>query len=197
MRRIAVTMMACAFLAGAVLPASAATATVSVVDFAFSPKAIKIKQGDTVKWTNTGTRPHTATQDAPLSLFTTGNIASGMTSAGKVLTAAGVYPYHCTIHPSMTGSIKVPVKVAPLSGTTATVFTVTVATQAAPSGFVYDVQEMAGSSGTWTAYRTGVMTSSVTFTAASPGTYSFRSILRKTSTGAKSKPSPAKAVTVT
>jgi plastocyanin len=196
MRRIAVTMMACAFLAGAVLPASAATKTVSVVDFAFNPKTIKINQGDTVKWMNTGTRTHTATQDAPLSLFTTGNIAAGTTSAGKIITAAGVYAYHCTIHPSMIGSIKVPVKVAPLSGTTATVFTVTLATQAAPSGFVYDVQEKIGD-GAFAAFRTGVTTATTTFTATSAGTYAFRSILRKVSTGAKSKPSPAKSVTVT
>jgi plastocyanin len=183
-------------LAGAALPAGAATTTVSVVDFAFSPKSVKVAQGDTLQWHNTGTRPHTATQDAPLSAFSTGNIAPGATSAGKVLNAAGTYPYHCTIHPTMVGTIKVPVKVRPTSGTTAIVFTVTVATQAAPAGFAYDVQQKVGD-GSWVAYMTGVTTASVTFHATTPGTYAFRSTLRTVSTGAKSKPSPGKAITVT
>jgi plastocyanin len=185
------------FLALTALPAGAATKTVAVVDYDFSPRTVKIAQGDTVQWQNTGTRTHTATQNAPLALFNTGNIAPGTTSAGTVLNAAGNYAYHCAIHASMVGSVKVPVKVAPTSGTTATVFTITVATQAALDGFVYDVQEKVGDTGAWTAYRRGATTAAVTFTATSAGTYSFRSSLRKLSTGAKSKPSPAKTVTVT
>jgi plastocyanin len=196
MRRVAALLLACTFAAAVGLPANAATTTVSVVDFAFSPQSIKIAQGGTVRWMNTGSQTHTATQDAPLSLFDTGHIAPGTTSPGKVLASAGTYPYHCSIHPTMTGSIKVPVKVAPSSGTTATVFTITLATQAAPSGFAYDVQEKVGD-GAWGAYQNGVTTASVTFTASSAGTYSFRSRLRNSSTGAKSKPSPGKKVTVT
>jgi plastocyanin len=194
MRRAALTVLACLFLAVSAVPAGAATKTIAVVDFAFNPKGVSVAQGTTVNWQNTGTRTHTATQDA--AFFNTGNIAAGTTSAGKVLTAAGGYPYHCTIHPSMVGSVKVPVKVAPTTGTTATVFTVTVATVAAPSGFVYDVQRRVGSTGSWAAYRTGVTTASVTFQATTAGTYYFRSTLRKVSTGAKTKPSPAKMVTV-
>ena len=196
MRRVAAMFLACVFLAVVGPPANAATTPVSVVDFAFNPKTIKIAQGGAVNWMNTGTRTHTATQDAPLSLFDTGSIAPGATSAGAMLTAAGIYAYHCTFHPIMTGSIKVPVKVAPTSGTTLTVFKITLATQAAPSGSVYDVQEKVGD-GAWAAYATGVTTATTTFKATSAGTYAFRSSLRKVSTGAKSKPSPAKAVTVT
>ena len=194
MRRAVLTVLAILFLAVSAVPAGAVTKTISVVDFAFNPKGMSVAQGTTVNWQNTGTRTHTATQDA--GFFNTGNIAAGTTSAGKVLTAAGGYAYHCSIHPSMVGSVKVPVKVAPTSGTTATVFTVTVATVAAPSGFVYDVQKRVGSTGTWAAYRTGVTTASVTFQATATGTYYFRSTLRKVSTGAKTKPSPAKMVTV-
>ena len=194
MRRAALSVLACLFLAVSAVPAGAVTKTIAVVDFAFNPKGVSVAQGTTVNWQNTGTRTHTATQDA--AFFNTGNIAPGTTSAGKVLTAAGGYPYHCAIHPSMVGSVKVPVKVAPTTGTTATVFTITVASVAAPSGFVYDVQKRVGSTGTWAAYMTGVTTASVTFTATATGTYSFRSTLRKVSTGAKTKPSPAKSVTV-
>jgi plastocyanin len=194
MRRAILIALACLFLGVSAAPAVAVTKTVAVVDFAFSPKGVTVAQGTTVNWQNTGTRTHTATQDA--AFFNTGNIAPGTTSAGKVLTAAGGYPYHCTIHTSMVGSVKVPVKVAPTSGTTATVFTVTVATQAAPSGFVYDVQQKVGDTGSWSTWKRGVTTASVTFQATTTGTYFFRSTLRKVSTGAKTKPSPARMVTV-
>jgi plastocyanin len=194
MRRAALAVLSCLFLAGSAVPAGAATKTIGVVDFAFSPKGVTVAQGTTVNWQNTGTRTHTATQDA--AFFNTGNIAPATTSAGKVLTAAGGYPYHCAIHPSMVGSVKVPVKVSPTSGTTATVFTITVASVAAPSGFVYDVQQKVGDTGSWAAWKTGVTTASVTFQATTAGTYFFRSTLRKVSTGAKTKPSPARSVTV-
>jgi len=194
-RRATVAALTCLLIAVAALPAGAATTTIGVIDFAFSPTTVKVAQGGTVRWQNSGTRSHTATQDAPLSLFNTGTLAAGATSGGKVLTAAGSYPYHCAIHPSMVGVVKVPVKVMPATGTTATTFTVTVASVAAPSGFVYDVQQRIGT-GPWTAWRTGITSATTTFRAASAGDYSFRSILRKTSTGAKSKPSPAKKITV-
>src|SRR6188508_3646744 len=128
MRRAAMIALACLFLAVSAAPAGAVTKTIGVVDFAFNPKGVSVAQGTTVNWQNTGTRTHTATQDS--GFFDTGNITPGMTSAGKLLTAAGGYPYHCTIHPSMVGSVKVPVKVAPTTGTTATIFTITVATVA-------------------------------------------------------------------
>jgi plastocyanin len=195
MRRVALTVLAGLFLAVSAVPAGAATKTVTVVDFAFNLKTLKIAQGDTVFWQNTGTRTHTATQDAPLALFTTGNIGPGTTSTGKTITAAGVYPYHCTIHPSMVGTIKVPIKVSPTTGTTATTFTVTLATVAAPTGFVYDVQQKIGD-GPWAAWKTGVTTATTTFKATTVGTYTFRSMLRRVSSGAKSKPSPGKAITV-
>ena len=196
MRRTTAAISAFLILNVAALPAGALTRTVSAVDFAFSPSSVTIAQGDTVRWQNTGVRTHTATQDAPLALFDTGSIAPGATSAGTVLTAAGGYPYFCRIHPGMVGSVKVPVKVSPASGTTATVFTITLASRAAPTGFVYDAQRRVGADGAWTTYRRGVTTAGVTFRAASPGSYSFRSVLRRVSTGARSGPSPARTVTV-
>jgi plastocyanin len=195
MRRAIVTVLTGLFLAVVAEPAGAATRTVTVVDNAFTPTSIMATLGDSVVWQNTGARTHTATQNAPLAYFNTGNIARGTTSAPKVMTAAGIYPYHCAIHPSMVGTVKVPVKVAPTSGTTATVVTITLATQAAPTGSVYDVQRKVGE-GAWLAWKTGVTTATTTFQATSAGVYSFRSLLRKVSTGAKSKPSPAKKVTI-
>jgi hypothetical protein len=95
----------------------------------------------------------------------------------------------------MVGKVKVPGMVSPTSGTTATVFTITVATVAAPSGFSYDVQMRIGS-GSWATYKTGLATTTTTFQATSAGTYSFRSRLHRASTGGTSGFSPAKTVTV-
>jgi plastocyanin len=196
MRRVRTApLIAVLTLALAAPAATAAPISISMVDDAFSPISQTVAQGGSVSWQNVGAAPHTATQDGPLALFNTGRVNSGATSSTVVVNAAGIYPYHCSFHPGMVGTLKVPVKVSPTSGTTATTFTVTVASQAAPSGFVYDVQRRIGT-GSWSAYRTGVTSASVTFQAAAAGTYAFRSLLRKASTGAKSKPSPAKTVTV-
>jgi hypothetical protein len=96
----------------------------------------------------------------------------------------------------MTGTVKVPIKVGPATGTTATTFTITMATTAATGNFVYDVQERIGT-GAWTAFKTGVTVKSLTFMASAPGSYSFRSRLRdKTVTGKFSGWSPKKTISV-
>ena len=51
----------------------------------------------------------------------------------KAINVAGSYPYRCTNH-SMTGTIKVRIQVSPTSGSVGTIFTVAVASVAAPTG---------------------------------------------------------------
>jgi hypothetical protein len=80
----------------------------------------------------------------------------------------------------MTGTIKVRLQVTPPSGSPGTTFTVAVASVAAPSGFVYDIQRKKGS-GDWMAWKTGITSKSVMFKPKASGTWSFRSHLRKTS----------------
>ncbi|MDP9330596.1 MAG: cupredoxin domain-containing protein [Actinomycetota bacterium] len=175
------------FVASMVTPARAATVT--VVDFSFSPGHVKVAQGGSVSWDNGGTHTHTSTYNGALALWNTGNIAPGTTSNSVTLRAAGTYPYHCTIHTQMTGSVKVPIKVS-VSGGTATI-TLASATQ---SAFSYDVQKMVGS-GSWTSWKTGVTTRMVTFSG-SAGTYSFRSRLHRDSNDTTSKWSPSKTITI-
>jgi plastocyanin len=172
-------------------PASAAT--VSIGDFFFSPTPTMVLQGGTISWHNGGSATHTSTQNAPLSLWNTGNLAPEPTSTGVTLRAAGSYPYHCAIHASMTGVVKVPIKVSPTTGSTSTTFTITLAS-ATQTGFTYDVQMKVGS-GSFTLWRSGVTTRTVTFKGAK-GTYAFRSRLHKTSNGATSGYSAAKTITV-
>jgi Copper binding proteins, plastocyanin/azurin family len=74
-----------------------------MADFSFSPATITISQGDTVTWTNAGPdEPHTATGDG----FDTGEVAVG-SSASATFAQAGNFPYVCTLHANMTGTVRV------------------------------------------------------------------------------------------
>ena len=79
-------------------------AQVGIENFTFSPGEVTAAVGETITWTNEDSAPHTATLDD--GACDTGNIAQGAT-AGLVFDAAGTYPYHCSIHPNMTGTITI------------------------------------------------------------------------------------------
>ena len=94
-------------IAGALaFPAGAAAATpqVSVQFAAFGPSQIDALPGETVVWTNASTRRHTVTSDA--GAFASGDLESGSRFAWT-FGAVGAYPYHCTVHPAMTGEVDV------------------------------------------------------------------------------------------
>ena len=76
---------------------------VTIAGFAFAPTALKVHVGDTVTWSNNDAVGHTATSAGA---FDTGTIASGST-ASVTMAKAGTFTYHCSIHPSMTGTIVV------------------------------------------------------------------------------------------
>jgi plastocyanin len=67
----------------------------------FSPNPATVPPGQTVVWHNVDTTTHHVVLDNRG--IDTGNIAPGAFSAPMTLTAAG--PYHCTIHPSMVGTV--------------------------------------------------------------------------------------------
>ena len=79
-------------------------AQVGIENFTFSPGEVTAAVGETITWTNSDSAPHTATLDDDS--CSTDNIAQGAT-AGLVFDAAGTYPYHCKIHPNMTGTITI------------------------------------------------------------------------------------------
>jgi plastocyanin len=104
MRRSVGLTMAAAVLALVAAPvALAADATIPIADFAYPPTT-EVDVGDSVTWNNTSGVTHTATADG--GSFDTGNIADGA-SATVTFDTAGTFAYHCTIHPSMVGSIVV------------------------------------------------------------------------------------------
>jgi plastocyanin len=81
-----------------------AGANVSIENFAFVPQEVVVKVGETVTWKNNDSSAHTVT-------FNDGSFDSGVISSGKskshVFTKVGTYPYHCSLHPGMAGSVVV------------------------------------------------------------------------------------------
>jgi len=177
--------------------ALAATSNVTIANFSFTPNLSKLKMGDTVHWTNNGPSSHTATSDSPLVLFDSGVLGVGGTF-DFTFTAAGLYKYHCAIHLSMKGTVGAKDTVTPPSGPVGTVFTIKVATIAAPAGYVYDVQKK-NPGGSFQNFAVGITTMTTTWdsTGQPTGGYQFRSRLRRLSDGAASGYSPGQSVLVT
>ena len=71
----------------------------------YSPNPGIVPVGKTVAWRNADAITHTATSDT--GAFDTGAIAPGTTSAPIRMPNAASYPYHCSIHPTMTGTVLV------------------------------------------------------------------------------------------
>ena len=92
------------FVLGSIELARAATHTVTVANFAFSPPTVTITAGDTVTWTNEDSAVHTATSTT--GAFDSGDLAQGE-SYSFTFTTPGTYAYLCTPHPDMTGEIVV------------------------------------------------------------------------------------------
>lgn len=79
-----------------------ASNSVTISNFNFSPSPLTIKVGDKVTWDNQDSVGHTATSDN--NSFDTGTISPGQ-SGSFTFTKAGTYAYHCSVHPSMKGTI--------------------------------------------------------------------------------------------
>ena len=89
-------------LSGAIR-AHAETISVSIDNFTFAPVELKLKIGDTVTWTNHDDIPHTIVSAGKFRSKTldTDN------SFSFTFATAGDYKYFCSLHPHMTGMIKV------------------------------------------------------------------------------------------
>ena len=87
--------------AASAAPAPAAAAQdggeAKIIDFDYSPRRLTVEAGTTVTWSNTGQRPHTATDRG--GTFDTKPIAPGA-SAKVTLSTPGTYFYFCRINPA-------------------------------------------------------------------------------------------------
>ena len=102
-------LFACLGLAAAVavalgsLPAQAQEIKVTIDNFTFTPAELSLKVGDSVTWTNHDDIPHT--------IVSAGKFRSKALDTDDsftfTFTAAGDYRYFCSLHPHMTGMIKV------------------------------------------------------------------------------------------
>ena len=79
-------------------PAWAASHSVSMTDFKFTPKTLTISVRDSVTWTNDAQDPHTSTSDS--GLWDSGSVSPGQ-SYTHTFNSAGTFPYHCTFHQSL------------------------------------------------------------------------------------------------
>jgi plastocyanin len=83
--------------------AQAQEVKVTIDNFTFSPAELKVKVGDTVTWTNHDDIPHT--------VVSAGKFRSKTMDTDHefsfTFTSAGDYKYFCSLHPHMTGMIKV------------------------------------------------------------------------------------------
>jgi plastocyanin len=86
-----------------VIGADAEDMKVTIDNFTFAPAELKVKVGDTVTWTNHDDIPHT--------VVSAGKFRSKTMDTDNdfsfTFTAAGDYKYFCSLHPHMTGMIKV------------------------------------------------------------------------------------------
>ena len=83
---------------------AAASGSVTIADFSFTPGSITITQGDTVTWVNNGPTPHSATAND--GSFNTGILKAGQ-SASHTFSQAGTFSYFCQPHPFMKATVVV------------------------------------------------------------------------------------------
>jgi plastocyanin len=96
-------------------PGGTADVTITIVgmngNLSFSPDPGVVPVGKTVAWRNADTgaygggTTHNIVSDT--GAFTTGPLAPGSVSSPTMMSAAGSFPYHCAIHPTMVGSVTV------------------------------------------------------------------------------------------
>ena len=82
----------------------AAQVQISIIDFAFSPDSVVINTGDSVKWTNNGTVPHTSTSGVSGvwdSLWDSGDITPGGGTFVHGFPASGKFRFFCRHHWSL------------------------------------------------------------------------------------------------
>ena len=81
----------------------------SLTTDAYQPNPIQVSVGTTVTWTNNDAQPHTVTSGenaTPSGLFDS-SIMAPQATFEHTFTEAGEFPYFCTLHPNMVGTVSV------------------------------------------------------------------------------------------
>ncbi len=102
MRRFWMMLMLAGWLAP--LASLAAVVPVTIDNYAFSPRQLRVHPGDIVVWTNRDDVAHTVVAFGK-------QFRSGVLDPGKsfrfTVKQVGVFHYRCSIHPEMVGTITV------------------------------------------------------------------------------------------
>jgi plastocyanin len=101
--------LGCALLTpGAAAPSPHATAAavkrVTIRNFKFAPARLVVSRGTRVVWTNRDGATHTVVSKA--GRWSSRNLGTGASFA-RTLRRAGTFPYICSIHPFMRGTVVV------------------------------------------------------------------------------------------
>ena len=75
---------------------------INIANFSFSPNSVTVQAGTKITWTNEDSVAHQIASDT----FSSDILNKGQ-SFSTIISTKGVYNYHCSIHPSMTGKITV------------------------------------------------------------------------------------------
>ena len=85
-------------------PVSIPIGASSLTTTAYVPDSVNVAVGTTVKWTNNDVIAHNVTSTN--NLFFSPTMGAGATFSQTFMTA-GTFPYYCTIHVGMTGTVTV------------------------------------------------------------------------------------------
>ncbi|MGF6753649.1 cupredoxin domain-containing protein [Paraburkholderia sp. GAS42] len=96
--------MGFAMATGAIADARAETYVIAIEQMRFNPPALTVNRGDQIVWVNKDLFAHTAS--ATSKAFDSSSIAPNA-SWHYVARKAGSYPYLCTFHPAMRGTLVV------------------------------------------------------------------------------------------
>ncbi len=145
----------------------ARAASVSVANMAFTPASVVLAVGETVTWTFPDSMAHTTTSNK--GFWDSGTKLNGATYT-RAFSSAGTFPYHCSFHPEMRGTVRVSVTA---SGSPGAGWKLRWSTTKGKNGITFDVQTRRGS-GKWKSLKAGVTGATAKFNPARSGNYQVR-----------------------
>ncbi len=87
-------------------PVASESVSVAIRNFVYEPASVSIKVGQAVSWTNYDPAPHDAVAFPGSGTWKTPLLKINE-SATQVFREPGVYPYYCSVHPAMRGTVEV------------------------------------------------------------------------------------------
>ena len=79
---------------------------VAIANFVYEPQELQVPPGTKVTWTNKDSAPHNVQDLSDLKIPISPDLLEGY-SFSITYWKTGTYPYNCSLHPFMTGTIKV------------------------------------------------------------------------------------------